>query len=224
MVDKYIDLLEDHFLKNENKEDALFMKKYLKDKFEFYGIKTEMRRNIYKEVVNELGLPKKKELKPLIEKLWEQPQREYHHFGMELFERFKKEVDENFLEYYEYMLTHKSWWDTVDYIAIKLIGAYLKQYHHLIPSVSEIYIASNNIWLNRTAILFQLKYKENTDEELLFHTITCFKQSKEFFIQKAIGWALREYSKTYPKAVLKYVNNNQLASLSKREALRIIEK
>jgi len=224
MPNQYIDLLEDYFLKNENKEDAYFMKKYLKDKFEFYGIKTEKRRQIYKDVINELGVPKKKDLNILIKELWEEPQREYHHFGMELCEKYKKEIDESFLDLYEFMLTHKSWWDTVDYIAIKLVGHYFTKYPDLINPTSEKYIASNNIWLNRTAILFQLKYKENTDEELLYHTITCFKNSKEFFILKAIGWALREYSKTYPKKVLNFVQNNQLASLSKREALRIINK
>ena len=78
------------------------------------------------------------------------------------------------------------------------------------------------MWLQRSAILFQLKYKDKTDTDILFKYIALLSNSKEFFIQKAIGWALREYSKTNPKIVIDFVSLHDLAKLSKREALRII--
>ena len=79
------------------------------------------------------------------------------------------------------------------------------------------------MWLNRSAILFQLGYKTRTDESILFEQCLAHKESKEFFIQKAIGWALREYSKTNPDAVLNFVNSNQLKPLSTREALKRLQ-
>ena len=84
------------------------------------------------------------------------------------------------------------------------------------------WMTSGNIWLQRTVLLYQLKYRKNTNKRILFDAISELKGSKEFFIQKAIGWALREYGKTNPKAVIAFVNSIELAPLSRREALRRI--
>jgi 3-methyladenine DNA glycosylase AlkD len=224
MPNQYIDLLEDNFLKSENKDDALYMKKYLKDKFNFYGIKTKPRREISKAVIKELGLPDKKNLYKIIKELWKQPQREYQYFGVDLCVKYKNDLNKDFIKCYEYMIMHKSWWDTVDSIAVTLVGNYLNIFPEERKFLSNRYVTSNNMWLNRTSILFQLKYKNETDLKILYYNILKLKESKEFFIQKAIGWALREYSKTNPAEVLNFVNKNQLASLSTREALRIIKK
>jgi len=91
-------------------------------------------------------------------------------------------------------------------------------------AVSQIpkWLASGNMWLQRTALLFQLKYKTGTDVELMFQIIRQLAESKEFFIRKAIGWALREYSKTNPAAVMNFVESHPLSNLSKREALKVI--
>ena len=121
------------------------------------------------------------------------------------------------------MITHKSWWDTVDYIAANLLGTYFKLY----PEQRQIYVknwlASGNFWLQRSAILFQLKYKDQVDTEMLSHVITSLLGSKEFFINKAIGWMLREYGKTNPAWVVDFVNGHQLEKLSQKEALRLIK-
>ena len=97
-------------------------------------------------------------------------------------------------------------------------------YPELIVPFTEKWMTSGNMWLQRTAILFQLKYKSQTDTELLFKYIIALDGSKEFFINKAIGWALREYSKTNPDIVIKFVTGHKLAPLSKREALKVINK
>ena len=114
----------------------------------------------------------------------------------------------------------KSWWDTVDLIAGKQIGYHLRQHPQLIdPSVGK-WLNSGNLWLQRTALLFQLKYKQNTDTALLLKVIDRLKDSDEFFLQKAIGWILREYSKTDAAWVCKVVDQKELAPLSAREALK----
>jgi len=124
------------------------------------------------------------------------------------------------------MITTKSWWDTVDFIAAKLVGDYFKKYPNQIGKYIQKWINSDNMWLQRTAILFQLKYKNQLDPKLLKYIIQSQLGSNEFFINKAIGWVLREYSKTNPTWVFNFVNTNEkgLSNLSKTEALRLMKK
>jgi len=120
------------------------------------------------------------------------------------------------------MITHKSWWDTVDLIATKLVGEYFRIFPDQRGRYVEKWIASNNIWLQRTSIIFQLNYKEELDKEFLAYVINSLTGSKEFFINKAIGWILRQYGRTNPGWVIDFANKTRLNSLSRREALRNI--
>ena len=108
----------------------------------------------------------------------------------------------------------------VDFIAATLIGHYFKLFPERIKSVTDSWMQSKNIWLQRTCLIFQLKYKDEVDTELLSSFIKKLSDSKEFFIAKAIGWSLREYSKRNTVWVLDLVQNNTLQPLSKREAIR----
>ena len=123
----------------------------------------------------------------------------------------------------EFIITNKSWWDTVDFIASHLVGNYFKKYPDKIEEYINKWMLSKNIWLQRTALLFQLKYKVALNPVLLENIIKQFLYSKEFFINKAIGWILREYSKTNPQWVINFVKKYPLHNLSKREALRLIK-
>ncbi len=96
------------------------------------------------------------------------------------------------------MITNKSWWDSIDFIAINLVGEYFKIYPCQIATYVDKWLKSGNIWLQYSAILFQLKYKQNLDTEMLSYVINNLLGSKEFFINKAIGWILREYGKSNP--------------------------
>lgn len=200
------------------------MKKYMKNLFEFHGIKSPERRVLCREFIKSNGLPEKKELKTVIDELWNLPQREYQYFAMELLEKFKKQFEPNDIYLLEKLVLNKSWWDTVDFIAAHLIGSYFQRFPKNVKKITEKWISSNNMWLQRSAILFQLKYKNNTDVDLLFSYLKRCSHSNEFFIRKVIGWVLREYSKTDPKAVVTFVENHQLKPLSKREALKWIQR
>jgi 3-methyladenine DNA glycosylase AlkD len=134
--------------------------------------------------------------------------------------KYLKSQTKNDLKLYEYIITHKSWWDTVDFIASNLIGSYFKHFPHEKQTFIDKWLASENIWLQRTALLFQLKYKNQIDESLLKYIITNLLGSDEFFINKAIGWILREYSKTNPTWVTGFVTETDLHPLNKREALK----
>src|SRR5699024_9475553 len=108
----------------------------------------------------------------------------------------KKLLKECHITLIEHIITTKSWWDTVDAIATHLVGELFAKYPHLITEKGDNWLRLENIWLQRSMILFQLKYKEKTNEDLLYSIIKQLKHIDEFFIQKAIGWSLREHSKT----------------------------
>jgi len=222
-IQEFIQTLASEFSKNVNPRIAAEQKAYLKDKFEFYGMRTEARRTLQKPFLNKSFLPTKKEAFEMIKKLWLRPEREFHYFSQELAFRYLKEIDKNDIELYEFMVTHKSWWDTVDFIATKLMGAYFKSFPEERGNYVSKWIASKNIWLQRSALLFQLKYKDELDTQLLSTTINSLLGSKEFFINKAIGWTLRQHSRVNPNWVIDFIERTpELAPLSKKEALRLI--
>ena len=120
----------------------------------------------------------------------------------------------------EKLILNNSWWDSVDTIAKYILGEYLLEFPLETKKVIERFSNSENMWLNRSAILFQLGYKQKTNADFLFSE--CLKQShsNEFFIKKAIGWALREYAKSNPEAVKEFVKTSNLKPLSTKEALK----
>ncbi|PCJ96545.1 MAG: DNA alkylation repair protein [Flavobacteriaceae bacterium] len=221
-IHEYINALELEFESQANVKRAMQQKAYLRGQFEYYGLTTTERREIQKPFFIKAFLPQKNELAAIIKTLWEKPQREYHYFAQELAFKYVKQLEKEDIALFEYMVTHNSWWDTVDHIANKLIGTYFKMYPEQRHKYVQKWLASNTIWLQRSALLFQLKYKQDVDTELLSSSINALLGSKEFFINKAIGWMLREYSRTNPKWVIEFTNSTALSPLSKKEALRLI--
>ncbi|MFC2131289.1 DNA alkylation repair protein [Bacteroidota bacterium] len=220
----YFESLEREFQRNANQKNAFFMKKYMKDKFEYFGIKTPKRRELLKAFLKEFGKPSNEDLKKYIKYLWNKPQREFQYAALNLLDNSKKYIYRELIDFLEYLITTKSWWDTVDGIASNHVGLLFSKFPELIKPYTEKWMNSGNIWLQRTVILFQLKYKEKTDEKLLYKYIKELSSADEFFIQKAIGWTLREYSKTNPESVEKFIGINKLAPLSVREGMKIINK
>lgn len=219
----FINTLELEFAQHANRKIALEQKAYMRNQFEFHGIKSTERREIQKPFFIKEFLPEKEELDNIVKSLWEKPQRDYQYFSQELAFKYVNQLEKKNIKLFEYMVTHKSWWDTVDFIAAKLMGEYFKKFPEQRAATIKKWLNSNNIWLQRSALLFQLKYKENLDTVLLSSVINSLLGSKEFFINKAIGWILREYSKTNPKWVLEFANKTALSNLSRKEALRLID-
>jgi len=221
-MNDYIQKVIFDFRKQTNPDNALYMKAYMKNKFDFLGIKSPDRRLISKTSLSKDSLPSFEHIWPIIYTFWDLPEREFQYFGMELIAKYKKSVNKDWIENYENLIIRKSWWDTVDFVAATLVGHYFKIFPDTIKSVTGVWMQSENIWLQRTCLIFQLKYKDEMDIELLTSFIKQLCVSKEFFIAKAIGWSLREYSKRNPAWVLDFVQNNTMQSLSKREALKRI--
>lgn len=216
----YVRRLKALFKKHTDVVQAAPMKKYMRDQFEYLGIKTPQNRALLNEFISEQGLPPVNDLDLILRDLWALPQREFQYVAVGLLGKFEKQLPAEFIQTVEYLIVTKSWWDTVDSIAGSTVGTHFRRY----PAIRKKYLArwrqSDNFWLRRTAILFQLNYKNETDFELLSDIIRENLGSKEFFINKAIGWALRQYARIDPKTVKKFVDATPLHPLSKREAMK----
>jgi 3-methyladenine DNA glycosylase AlkD len=138
--------------------------------------------------------------------------------------KYKKVWTANDIRLFEYMVLNKSWWDTVDYISNKLIGPWLLKHPEQILPVTGKWNRGKNMWLQRLSLIFQLTYGMKTDKQLLEQHILTLQRSKEFFVQKAIGWSLRQYSKYDPKWVTGFVKSTKLSTLAHREALKVISR
>lgn len=213
-VTKLKSLLQTH----ANPSQAAPMKKYMRDQFEYLGIKTPQRVSLLKEFYAEHGLPDVKELDQILRDLWALPQREFQYTAVGLLDRLSSQLPPDFIDTIEYLIVTKSWWDTVDSIASGTVGAHFKRHSAIRKKYLTKWRKSKNIWLRRTGILFQLGYKKETDFGLLCEIVRENLGSDEFFINKAIGWALRQYAYTDAKAVRKFVKETELHPLSRREA------
>jgi len=221
-MNPYLAPLYNQYYEHRNIDYATAQKKYMKGKFDYFGLRSPQRKDISKAFLKEHGLPDDDRFEEIIKECWDQPQREFQYFAMDLLAKKAKKAEICRVDLYEYLILSKSWWDTVDYLAARMVGAHFQKFPGITEDYTEKWMDSENMWLQRTAILFQLGYKTNTDLDLLTNYIERLLGSKEFFINKAIGWILREYSKTDADWVIQYVKNNEdkLANLSKREALK----
>lgn len=216
----YLNNIIELYSQNQNRETAEPMEAYMKNMFPFFGIKRPQRNILQRALFNKYGLPNPIELAELTRGLWARPERELQYFAMDLLVMQRKKLPEDFIVVLEEMIVNNSWWDTVDLIAGKLVSVHFQRFPNLRDEWIGRWRKSENIWLRRTCLLFQLHYKQDTDVELMFSLIKENLGSKEFFINKAIGWCLREYSKTDAEVVIDFVEETELTNLSSREALK----
>ena len=217
---KLSDLIND-FEKNSNELLAESMEKYMQDKFRFLGIRGGTRTEIYKKY-----FPDARKTKTIdwdfVESCWNKEEREFQYavvYYLKAIQRFLKREDISRLKY---LIVTKSWWDTVDLLA-KVVGSLvirIEGYDQIMLEWSK----DSNIWLRRVAILYQLSLKDKVDEQILDNILVNNLGNSEFFINKAIGWALRDYSKFNPEWVREFIKKNKanMTNLSIREASKYI--
>jgi len=222
-VTSNIALLIKLFGDNCNKIEAEPMKNYMKGHFPFLGIKSPLRKELEKQFFNETGILKEPFNRELVAELWGKNEREYQYTALVYLEKMMNKLKKDDLPFMEWLITTKSWWDTVDAIAPKPVGKIAEKFPEVVGEMIDGWAVHDNMWLRRAAILFQLKYKQKTNEERLYHYIQQNAESKEFFIQKAIGWALREYSKSNPASVKQFIASQSLAPLSIREGSKYLD-
>lgn len=209
------------FRRSENMTQALPMAKYMKNRFLYLGLTRPERNTIQAGFLKEVK--KEKEINwDFVWECWDLPEREYQYLAIDYLIVLVKRLQKDDMVKIELLIAQKSWWDSVDIIASKLVGELCVLYPELIDDYILPWAASENIWLARTAILFQLKYKQNMDTMLLSRIILLNNNSREFFINKAIGWILREYSKSNQQWVKDFIANNSLHPLSVREGSKYL--
>jgi 3-methyladenine DNA glycosylase AlkD len=217
-----INELEHRLYAERNKENAQAMEKYMRNLFPFIGIKTPERNKLLSTFYQDTGLLKKPFDRSFVRTLWKKEEREFQYTALNYMTRKKKELQPEDLTLCHDLITEKSWWDTVDHIASHLVGTLAKRFlEEVLPTVDN-WATDDNMWLRRTAIIYQLKYKGETDEQRLYGNILKNATNHEFFIQKAIGWALREYSKTNPDSVRAFIQQHPLPKLSVREGSKYV--
>lgn len=217
---EFVAQLHADFLVHKNKEKAFEMQQYMKNKFPFLGIQKPLRiilikpyLTIWKTLHHDIQIE-------ISQSLWNLKEREFQYACITLHQSTATQHNHPLISHFLELVGRKSWWDTLDTLSANLIGKYcLKHYVTYIPVMLN-YSKDSNIWYNRLSMLHQLTYKKQTDLSVLNQTITNCKHKDCFFIQKAIGWLLREYGKSNPEFVINYLNEQTFSKLATREALK----
>lgn len=212
-LNELILLLEDH----RNAENQEWMEKYMRNQFSFLGIKTPERRELAKAYL--------KGLKALsmadVFTLYNKPEREYKYIAIGILTKFQKNLSIQDFEEIKALSLIEPWWDTIDSIGPLIYGPMAQRDLAVKEKLREL-IYADSIWQRRISILFQLKYKDKMDEDFLAEAILQNADTREFFLDKAIGWVLREYSKTNPGFVREFIRQHKLSTLSVKEGSKYI--
>ena len=208
---------------NADPTQAVDMAKYMRDQFQFYGIKSPLRKELVKEIKAVVKPTASYEYQQFIQLLWDDPHRECQYIATDLMGAIKMKMGIEWIDFLESLILYKSWWDTVDFLAPNLIGSIFSRNVALGHQYTNRWIESDNFWLQRSALIYQLRYREDVDFERLSRYIIRRKGSKEFFVQKAAGWALRQYSKFNSDAVSEFLNDHpDLPNVTIREGSKYL--
>ncbi len=207
---------------NAKPDYALRQQSYMKSDMPYWGVNSPLRKTIEAKVFKKFPPANNAMYRCFISALFNSAEhREEWYCAVDYAVKYKKFISNDNIDLYLYLVQRAQWWDIVDGVAMWLIGRALKGAVKLSPYLKE-WIGSDNLWVRRTALLTQLQYKKDTDFDLLRELIHEVTHEKEFFIRKAIGWVLRQYSYSNPEAVLQYVSKHEteLSKLSVTEALK----
>jgi 3-methyladenine DNA glycosylase AlkD len=223
LADTLLERLTATYAAAADPQRAVSMRAYMKDIAPFLGLTTPERRALSRTVVAGTPRPDEADCTALAVRCWQLPEREYQYFAVDYLRRHVERLTSGFLPVARHLVATVSWWDTVDLLASHVVGG-LVAADPVLKADMDAWIEDEDLWVARTALLHQLRYKEATDTERLF--AYCLRQSghPDFFIRKAIGWCLREYARTDPAAVRAFVGRERegLAPLAVREALKNI--
>ena len=221
--EQYLQIITDRFTSEGDPLRAEQQRAYMKHQFEYCGLKAAQWMSMSKEIFATHGMYTGKALEKFVILCYDQEYREIQYVGLEMMQHRLKEQEKSWINVLEKCIQTQSWWDTVDWLA-KLVGIHFKRFPELQHTYANKWISSDHMWLQRVAIIHQLFYKETTDEKLLFDMISRVADSKEFFIRKACGWALRQHAKVNPQHVRAFLKKQPLSNLSVREAMKQLEK
>jgi 3-methyladenine DNA glycosylase AlkD len=222
--DTAVRALCDAFAPHRDPEGALLMERYMKRVAPFLGIRAPLRRRLQRDALGALGRPTGEQVLDAADRLWALPEREYHYAAADLIRRHAPLLGGGDLPRLERLVTTTPWWDTVDQLAVAA-GSIVRR-DRAARATMEAWLHSPDMWLVRVAILHQERWGPDTDAGWLFRACALHAARREFFVRKAIGWALRSYAAHDPAAVCRFVEDNldRLSGLSIREAMRGVER
>ena len=200
---------------------AIGAQAYMKDIAPFLGVMTPERRSLVKSILAELPVPTSDELAETVRALWKLEEREYQYVANDILSKYHMCLDKKFLaDHCEYLIKTKSWWDTVDGLGSAVVSPLTMKYPT--ESLMRKWNKSSDIWLVRASIQHQRGRKYETDIDLLFELCAPHVADKEFFIAKAIGWALRDLSRIDNRQVISFLAEHpDLNSVAVREAKKL---
>ena len=224
MINPHVQIIQEAVSAHLNPTRAEAMAAYMKNHFSFAGISAPQRSVLLRPIWRDHKPTIKEDIHNICNDLWMLDHREYQMIAMELMGKCKKQFNTDDLNFVQNLITTKSWWDSVDFLASTILGTILKPHPNLAQDVAREMMSSNNMWLKRSALIFQLKYKSETNKALLYELIAETQGSTEFFINKAAGWALRQYSKFNPSSVALFIQDNKdwLSKLTVREGSKYL--
>jgi 3-methyladenine DNA glycosylase AlkD len=224
VADEVAGRLRSAFETEADAEWAVGAAAYMRDQFPFLGIRTPARRRLAKEALAGLPPLTESQLTDSARALWQQPEREFQYAGCDLLSKHVGVTGPGFIDVVHELVVTKAWWDTVDALAAHTAGPLVRR-HPELTAVMDDWVRSDDIWVARTAILHQLTYRDDTDGDRLFAYCRRRAGDSEFFIRKAIGWALRTYAAREPDRVAEFLRDTpSLSPLSIREATKGVER
>lgn len=205
-------------------ENALAMQRYMKTDMPFRGVMSKGQVEVFKALKGSFAPSTIEEYEALVLHLWSLPHREEKYIGLSVAEGFRLFITPDSLPMYAGLIREGAWWDFVDRVAVHCVGVALRAHRLEVEPVVREWIDDECMWIRRSAILCQIGHKADTDEQMLFDFCSRRAFEKEFFIRKAIGWALRDYSYTAPESVALFLvgNRNTLSGLSFREGAKAL--
>jgi 3-methyladenine DNA glycosylase AlkD len=219
MEEDFEKLIRD-FERNCHETRAEGMSKYMRFQFPFYGIQQPLRKQIQHFFILHSRKYGVNFIIDLTKRLWDKEERECQYTAIDLINAHKNNMNVTHVEHIKRLILSKSWWDTVDLLGSGVIGFLVKKHSAPLKRLMIEWSKSDELWLQRTALIHQLRYKEHTDIELMEIILQNTMSNEDFFIQKAIGWSLRQYAYTNPTYVKYVIEAYSIKGLAKREALK----
>ncbi|GAX05678.1 DNA-7-methylguanine glycosylase [Secundilactobacillus pentosiphilus] len=199
------------------------MAHYMRDQFSFSGLKTPERKRQSKGLISQSKTVTLPELLAGIAAIYQRSEREYQYVAIDLMVANVKRMTLDDVSQLASLVTQKAWWDSVDALR-KGFGDYIRFHPTDKNAVFDLFNGQPNFWMRRVAITLQLMEKENTDTQMLTAAILPDLETPEFFIQKAIGWALRNYSKVNPQWVSQFIQTHELSRLASSEGSKYLKR
>jgi 3-methyladenine DNA glycosylase AlkD len=227
-TDVVVDRIAEELAARADPDKAAPMARYMRDQFAFLGVMSAGQKDAWRAAM--AGLPRRLPEDVVASAalaLWDRPEREHQYLACTLVNRHAESggATAGFLDTLAALITTRPWWDTVDALATRGVGAVVRR-HRGLRSVMDRWLAGDDLWLVRSALLHMNRWKGDADQAWVFDACLVRAADTDFFVRKAIGWALREHSKVDERAVVDFVaaHESELSGLSRREALMWLER